>query len=188
MATASPTLAELKSHGRSGWLAIVSALVMPLVGVACLLVPHAIVEWLPYILGVAMVLSGVLWGASSLLKRAKGADPKVGKAVVLVVLGIFAMVEGSASIGFLGTAWGLLGLGKAGEEFDVALAAIRAHEPFLIALAFNIVELVLALLLIVSPFANIEHHVIVLGIQLILYPFGAHHDREDHKTKLVVEV
>ena len=105
---------------------------------------------------------------------------------MLAVLGVFAMVQGLESIGFLGTAWGLLGLGKAGEEFDEAIAAIRAREPFFFSLAFNIVELVLALLLIVNPFENIEHHVIVLGIQLILYPFGLR--REQGKTQIAVEV
>ena len=188
MSSTPASIAELKTRGRTGWLAIVSAFVMPLVGVACVLWPQAIVDWLPYILGVAMALSGLLWGGFSLLERKTGEDPKVGKAIVLVVLGVFAMVEGDASIGFLGTAWGLLGLSKAGEEFDEALSAIRAREPFVLALGLNIVELVLSLLLIVSPFANIEHHIIVLGIQLILYPFGAYRDREEHKTKLVVEV
>lgn len=187
-ASPSSTIAELKKRGRPGWVAIVSAFVMPLVGVVCLLMPHAIVDGLPYILGVSMVLSGLLWGAASLFERESGGDVHVGKALVLVVLGVFAMVEGGASIGFLGTVWGLLGLGKAGEEFDEAIAAIRAREPFMIALAFNIIELVLSLLLIVSPFTNIEHHIIVLGIQLILYPFGAHRDREKGKTELVVEV
>lgn len=188
MTPAAVDIAELKARGRTGWLALVSAFVMPLVGIACLLMPHAIVDALPYILGVAMVLTALLWGAASLLGRSDGDEVRVGKALVLAVLGVFAMVEGGASIGFLGTAWGLLGLGKAGEEFDEAIAAIRAREPFFLALALNIVELVLALLLIVSPFENIEHHIIVLGIQLILYPFGAYRDRKEHKTKLVVEV
>ena len=49
-----------------------------------------------------------------------------------------------------------------------------------------LLPLVLALLLIVNPFENIEHHVIVLGIQLILYPFGLR--REQGKTQIAVEV
>lgn len=184
--TATQSLKDLKSRGRTGWVAIVSAFVLPAAGLLCLFMPHMIVDALPYILGVAMVMSALLWGTASLLDRKAGEDPRVGKALVLAVLGVFAMVQGLESIGFLGTAWGLLGLGKAGEEFDEAIAAIRAREPFFFSLAFNIVELVLALLLIVNPFENIEHHVIVLGIQLILYPFGLR--REQGKTQIAVEV
>ena len=184
--TATQSLKDLKSRGRTGWVAIVSAFVLPAAGLLCRFMPHMMVDALPYILGVAMVMSALLWGTASLLDRKAGEDPRVGKALVLAVLGVFAMVQGLESIGFLGTAWGLLGLGKAGEEFDEAIAAIRAREPFFFSLAFNIVELALALLLIVNPFENIEHHVIVLGIQLILYPFGLR--REQGKTQIAVEV
>lgn len=180
------TLNDLKSRGPRGLLAIAAAVVMVLVGVVCLAMPHAVVDALPYILGIAMILSGLLWGGASVALRKPGEDPVVGRALVLVVLGVFSMIEGVASIGFLGIAWGLLGLNKAGEEFDAAIAAIRNREPFFIALAFNIVELVLALLLIVNPFENIEHHVIVLGIQLILYPFDVR--REHGKPRIAVEV
>ena len=181
-----PSLKELKARGRTGWVAIVSAFVLPAVGVPCLVIPHLVVDTLPYVLGCAMILSGLLWGGASLGERKSGEDPQVGKALVLVVLGVFAMVQGEEAIGFLGTAWGLLGLGKAGEEFDEAIAAIRARQPFLLALAFNVLELVLALLLIVNPFENIEHHVIVLGIQLVLYPFVLR--RERGRTEVAVEV
>ena len=39
--------------------------------------------------------------------------------------------------------------------------------------------------LILNPFANIEHHLIVLGIELILYPFKLH--REHGKLKVEAE-
>ena len=35
----------------------------------------------------------------------------------------------------------------------------------------SVFEMVLAVLLIISPFANIEHHVLLLGLELIAYPF-----------------
>ena len=40
-------------------------------------------------------------------------------------------------------------------------------------LAFTVFEMVLAVLLIISPFANIEHHVLLLGLELIAYPSGS---------------
>ena len=46
-------------------------------------------------------------------------------------------------------------------------------------------ELVLAVLLIWNPSANIEHHLILLGIELIVYPFKIH--REQGRLKLEAE-
>ena len=45
--------------------------------------------------------------------------------------------------------------------------------------------MVLGTLLITSPLANIEHHVLLLGIELILHPFAVHSD--NGKTHLSAE-
>lgn len=102
----------------------------------------------------------------------------IGVSFVLLVLGAFSVACGERSIGFLGVAWGLITLYKIGGEFDEVVALIRQKKQISIAgLAFTVLELILALLLILNPFENIEHHVIVLGIELVLYPFKLHHER-----------
>ena len=77
-------------------------------------------------------------------------EPAVlGRAVVMCVLGGVILVQGHASISFVGVMWGLLGLYKAADEIDEVVHALKGR----------------------SPFANIEHHVLLLGLELIAYPF-----------------
>ena len=71
----------------------------------------------------------------------------------------------------------LLGLVKAAGEFDEIIADIKRKEPFVFSLALCVFELVLAVLLILNPFANIEHHLLLLGLELIVYPFKLHRER-----------
>jgi len=89
----------------------------------------------------------------------------------MCVLGGVILVQGHASISFVGVMWGLLGLYKAADEIDEVVHALKGRRPFALKLAFTVFEMVLAVLLIISPFANIEHHVLLLGLELIAYPF-----------------
>lgn len=169
---------EVKESKASVKVAVIAMLVLPIVGVGCLVFPQVAEEALPYLLGVPMVLSG----AGSIVAVAREKDVGAGKqtigsAIVLVVLGCVTMVHGAKSTMFIGIVWGLLGLYKAAGEFDEIIAAIKAKEPFVFALGVCVFELVLAILLMLNPFANIEHHLILLGIELIVYPFKVHRER-----------
>lgn len=169
---------EVKESTASVKLAVIAMLALPLVGVGCLVFPQVAEEALPYFLGVPMVLSGV--GSIVAVAREKNLEAgnkSVGSAIVLVVLGCVTMVHGAKSTMFIGIVWGLLGLYKAAGEFDEIIAAIKAQEPFVFSLGVCVFELVLAVLLILNPFANIEHHLLLLGIELIVYPFKVHRKR-----------
>ena len=169
---------EVKESKPSVKLAVVAMLVLPLVGVGCLAFPDIAEEVLPYFLGVPMALSG----AGSIVAVARERDVEagrssVGASIVLVVLGLVTIVHGAKSTMFIGIIWGLLGLYKAAGEFDEIIDAVKGKEPFLFSLAVCVFELVLAVLLILNPFANIEHHLILLGLELIVYPFKVRRER-----------
>lgn len=169
---------DLKESKASVKLAIVSMLALPLVGIGCLLFPDAAEEALPYFLGVPMVLSGI----GSIVAVARERDVEAGKtsvgaAIVLVVLGMVTAIHGANSTTFIGIVWGLLGLVKAAGEFDEIIVDIKAKRPFAFSLALCVFQLVLAVLLVLNPFANIEHHLLLLGIELIVYPFKLHRER-----------
>ena len=149
------TLKAIKSRSRSEQVSVVSLLLLPLLGMCCLLIPDTVTDALPY-----------------LLARRLAEEPAVlGRAVVMCVLGGVILVQGHASISFVGVMWGLLGLYKAADEIDEVVHALKGRRPFALKLAFTVFEMVLAVLLIISPFANIEHHVLLLGLELIAYPF-----------------
>ena len=167
------TLKAIKSRSRSEQVSVVSLLLLPLLGMCCLLIPDTVTDALPYLLGGLMAVSGaaglVYAGADA---RRLAEEPAVlGRAVVMCVLGGVILVQGHASISFVGVMWGLLGLYKAADEIDEVVHALKGRRPFALKLAFTVFEMVLAVLLIISPFANIEHHVLLLGLELIAYPF-----------------
>ena len=156
------TLKAIKSRSRSEQVSVVSLLLLPLLGMCCLLIPDTVTDALPYLLGGLVAVSG----AAGLVEPAV-----LGRAVVMCVLGGVILVQGHASISFVGVMWGLLGLYKAADEIDEVVHALKGRRPFALKLAFTVFEMVLAVLLIISPFANIEHHVLLLGLELIAYPF-----------------
>ena len=176
------TLKAIKTRSRSEQVSVISLLFLPLLGLCCLLLPEESTMALPFVLGGIMAVSGIggIVHAAAGAKRDEGdGDGRgraaehaiLGKAIVMSVLGIVTLVQGHASISFVGVMWGLLGLYKAADEIDEVVHALRARRRFVLKLAFTVFEMVLAVLLIVSPFANIEHHVLLLGLELIAYPF-----------------
>ncbi|WP_080797410.1 DUF308 domain-containing protein [Arabiibacter massiliensis] len=177
---------DVKEIKLSQKVAIAAILLLPFVGLFCLLLPAYAEEALPWLLGVPMVLSG----AGSIVAVARernleAGETSVGAAIVLVVLGLVTVVHGANSTTFIGIIWGLLGLEKGAGEFDDIIGSIKAKEPFLLSLAICVFELVLAVLLILNPFANIEHHLLLLGVELIIYPFKLH--REQGRLRLEAE-
>lgn len=193
-------------------VATVATLLLVAVGVLCVVIPDTIVHILPYLLGAVMVLTGAASvvlalressedaGAHADTDATAGADRpaghdrllkegrrSIGASFVLVILGLFSIACGEQSIGFLGTAWGLVSLYKVGGEFDEALDLWRQKKHVaVVSVLLGLLELVLALLLILNPFANIEHHVIVLGIELVLYPFKLHRERGERGAEVQV--
>ena len=97
---------------------------------------------------------------------AQAPETSMGAAIVRCVLGMVVIAHGGQSLTFIGIVWGVLGLDKAAGEFDGIFRDIRHHRPFALALAVCVFELVLAVLLIWNPSANIEHHLILLGIEV----------------------
>ena len=182
------TLKAIKSRSRSEQVSVVSLLLLPLLGMCPsagstapdTMIPDTVTDALPYLLGGLMAVSGAA-GLVYAVAHASGAradarrlaeEPAVlGRAVVMCVLGGVILVQGHASISFVGVMWGLLGLYKAADEIDEVVHALKGRRPFALKLAFTVFEMVLAVLLIISPFANIEHHVLLLGLELIAYPF-----------------
>lgn len=176
------TLKAIKTRSRSEQVSVISLLFLPLLGLCCLLLPEESTMALPFVLGGIMAVSGIggIVHAAAGAKRDEGDGDEreraaehaiLGKAIVMSVLGIVILVQGHASISFVGVMWGLLGLYKAADEIDEVVHALKGRRPFALKLAFTVFEMVLAVLLIISPFANIEHHVLLLGLELIAYPF-----------------
>lgn len=180
------SIKDVKESKLSSKIALAAMLLLPLAGVGCLIFPGYVEEALPLLLGLPMVLSAV----SSIIAAARGRSQEegrdtLGSTIVMLILGLVIIFHGANNTLFIGTIWGLLGLVKASHEFDGIFSDIKNHEPFAVSLVVCVFELVLAVLLILNPSANIEHHLLLLGIQLITYPFALY--REHGKLKIEAE-
>lgn len=145
-------------------------LLLPVVGVVCILLPEQVTQVLPILLGGVMLLTGVIRMAGYLRARAylKADSLTCGQNVILVVMGVAFLVMGEGSIGLMGTTWGLLGLRKAAETVDEALRRSCRKQHALLLWLEALVRLVLALALLFDPFAKFSGHIVLLGVELIL--------------------
>lgn len=168
---------DIKQQSIPGKAALIASLLFPLVGAACLAIPHQIMSSLPYILGGLMLLVGGADLATDFIEKDKEAgDISQGSDIVMIIVGATLLVQGPGLLHLVGVTWGFIGLSKAAGELDEALRAWRGGKPFALVAISGAIEIVLGTLLITSPLANIEHHVLLLGIELILHPFKLHSD------------
>lgn len=158
-----------------GKVAFAATLLLPILGVACLVIPEPVAEHLPHILGAVMLFVGAADIVTDLLD--KGSVPgkiTVGTDVVMIVLGIVTLLNTTESLNVIAVMWGLLGLEKAAHEIDESLEARASSGKWLMPLATGVFELVLGTMLLIAPIANLGHHVLLLGLELIVFPFHVH--------------
>lgn len=163
---------SFKQRSNPAKVSVVALLLLPLVGIGCVLIPEDIVRALPYLLGVVMAISGIASVAAGVrARRIEGGRHSIGTGLVMSVVGAVALVQGDDAVSSIGVIWGVLGLLKAARGFDDTLRHLVAHEGFALIFAFAVFNLVVSVLLVLNPFANIDHHIIVLGVELLAYPF-----------------
>lgn len=180
------SVSEIKRQPAPGKAAIIASLLFPFIGIACILAPEGIMNFLPYLLGGLMLVVGAADLTTDLTDPNKEAGSiSQGSDVVMIVVGGMLLVKGAALLTLVGVVWGFIGLSKAAGEIDETFHAIRAKAPFALLALSSAIEVVLGTLLIASPLENIEHHVLLLGIELILHPFTIHSD--NGKTHLSAE-
>lgn len=166
------SFANQKAPGR---VAFVATLLFPILGIACLLASEQVAECLPHVLGSVMLFVGAADIVTDLLDRdSTPGKITVGTDVVMVVLGVVALLNTTESLNVIAVMWGLLGLEKAAREIDEAADAQRGSKGWLAPLATGVFELVLGTMLLISPMANLGHHVLLLGLELIVFPFHVH--------------
>lgn len=155
-----------------GKIAFVATLLLPILGAACLVMPEPVAEHLPHLLGGVMLFVGTADIVTDILERNSNPGKiTVGTDVVMIVLGIVTLLNTHESLNVIAVMWGLLGLEDAAAEIDESLKAHAAGHKWIAPLASGIFELVLGTMLLLAPIANLGHHVLLLGLELVVYPF-----------------
>lgn len=158
-----------------GRIAFIATLLLPILGVACLLFSEQVAEHLPHILGAVMLFVGAADIVTDLLDRdSTPGKITVGTDVVMIVLGVVTLLNTRESLNVIAIMWGLLGLEKAAREIDESLAAHASGAGWAAPLLTGAFELVLGAMLLISPLASVGHHVLLLGLELVVFPFHVH--------------
>lgn len=142
----------------------------PIIGVLCILCSKHITAILPYLLGAAMILAGLVQCGNYAQSRTASDRDAAGLSygLVLLIMGIVFAVQGSNALGPLGTTWAIIGIRKASKSLERAIQQARLKRGFLAPIAEFLIRLTLALVLLFDPFEKFSTHILILGIELIV--------------------
>ena len=152
-------------------------------GIFCILFPTTFCDFIPLIVGVSMIIVGA-FGVFAGFETKNYKVPEIsgiGDSVVLTLLGLVIVISHNASLLLIGVIWGLLGLGKGAKEINTFIFRLLNKENFIFPLVIGILEIIFGLILILEPTEHIAFHVIILGINMVLFSIK---DPAPHKKEL----
>ena len=154
-------------------LSNVKRFLFPTLGVICILFAEHITLVLPYLLGGAMVIVGVLIGINCLHGRRflNQHSDESAHGVVMLIMGIAFIIQGANALGPLGTTWAVIGIRKASKSLNQAIRQIYRKKHFLAPILEFLIRISLALILLFDPFEKFSTHVVILGLELIATSF-----------------
>ena len=144
---------------------------LPIVGLACIFFSNQITGILPVILGPAMIVTGAVRfvGESILVKRGDDTPPDMGTNFMFVVIGTLFLLRKGDPYVLIGVLWGLIGVWQSAVSFQRAIKKIRGRENALLDIGLSVFRLVLGVLLLLEPERHgIAHHVIILGLDILV--------------------
>lgn len=139
-------------------------------GIICLIYTEHVIAALPTICGAVVLAIGFVRFASGIKNRdyasLEGTD--LERSLVPIAIGAGILFMQSEAIFIIGMFWGLAGLYKAAGSLNTALYKICRREKFLLPLLKSIAGFTLSLMLVFDPFGKTGHHVLILGLEMIL--------------------
>lgn len=141
-----------------------------LAGTICILFADKLFSLLPFIIGIPMVSVAAVFFALSVIRKEYNTleTSHTAGAIVVLVMGVMILINGSESIGVIAVTWGIFGLVRGTKELNHAIYKFCRKEKFTAMLLRSCTEIVLAALLMFRPFQKITVHIVILGAELIL--------------------
>lgn len=151
-------------------LKIISSILSIANGILFIMFSEHILNYLPTISGLIMIVSGIVGFIAGIKNKDYSSIEQKGmeKSIVVFVIGVGILIRQENALFIVGIFWGLHGLVKATNYLNVALYHISRKEKFLADLCKWIVEFVLSVILIFDPFSSVGHHIVILGVEIIL--------------------
>lgn len=154
-------------------------------GVICIMFSEELLYLLPVICALVIVIKGAVGTVRGIQNKdhisldSKGLE----QSIVLLALGIGMLIKQEKDLFIVGIFWGLHGLKKSSEYLNEAFYNHYRKKRYFTLLLKSVVEFVLSIMLIFDPYTNIGHHVVILGIELILDSvFELLPDREEQES------
>ena len=149
--------------------AYISAILIILNGVICIVNHQQIYKWIPSLCGAILLIKGIIMLIEGI--RAKDYATLEGKkferAIVIIAIGIGIIIRQSDALFIVGVFWGLEGLNKATNYLNEGLYYFTRKEKFIFPMSKAIIEFVLSSILIFDPFSKIAEHIVILGLEYI---------------------
>ena len=145
-------------------------IVFPILGVVLILCSGHVTRILPYLLGGAMVLASILWGINAFQNQnlVREHSEELTYSIILMIMGVAFIVQGSNALGAIGTTWAMIGIGKASKSLKQVFYRLCQKQHFAIPMIEFLLRMTLALILLFHPFEKFSTHIIILGLELIV--------------------
>ena len=143
--------------------------IFPIIGIIFILWAEHIVRVLPYLLGSAMVIDGLLIGISCFQDKhfLNHDSEELVYSIVMFIMGIAFIIQGVNSLGPIGTTWAIIGIRKASKSLNQAIQQIYMKKQFVASLIAFLIRITLALLLLFDSLEKLSMHVVILGLELV---------------------
>lgn len=144
-----------------------------LIGVLCVILREQIISFLPYIFGGAVLLAGVAGISFAIINIIKTHHRQyvMAYSTLMIIFGvIFLTFSGDAiDLFYIGACWGIVGAIKGGAQLAVAIEeAYSKNLNCIYSFIISIFTIAISVLLLLNPAKEVAHHVILLGIELIV--------------------
>ena len=148
----------------------ISSILLIINGLICLIFTDHVFNLLPTICGGVILIKGLIQFFQGIRDKDYASIEQVNleKSVVSIAIGIGILIKQNEAIFIVGVFWGLSGAMKAINYFNIILYNITNKKKYILLTIRTLIEFVLALVLIFNPFENVAHHIIILGLELIL--------------------
>lgn len=142
----------------------------PIIGIVCILLPGYVTAVLPYLLGGAMVLAGIVLGVNDIRNKEvlSRNSYELAHGLILLIMGAAFIIQGARSLSPMGTTWAIIGIRKASKSLGRAIRQIHAKEHVIAPMMEFLLRITLALILLFDPLEKFSTHVAILGLELIV--------------------
>lgn len=143
--------------------------IFPILGIICIIWTEHVVRVLPYLLGSAMVIDGLLIGISCFWDKhfLNHDSEELVHGIVMFIMGFAFIIQGANSLGPIGTTWAIIGIRKASKLLDRAIRKSYMKEQFIIPFIGFLIRITLAVLLLFDTLEKLSTHIVILGLELV---------------------